>query len=375
MATEKDGGKKDPDLGIVENEDGSAVIEGLKELSQDNGDNGGLGAESESAQKKEDAQEVEGVVVGGDEDLEDDEVSTKTDAELAGAANEEERERIRAQRRDDRVVRRQRRKDAALRHQRELQARDQLIDQMRLRLQALERSNAGADVARVDARIRQEEANIASLKAVIADAAKVSNGEAVAEATVRLSEAMLNKRELDGFRKRVQRTNETPEAPQLDPRMVAQAASWMEDNKWYNPQGADSDSRQVIAIDTRLYEEGFDPKTPAYWDELSRRVRQTLPHRARSPGRQNAASEGADTAYNAAGQRRPPQRSVVTGSGAENGGASNGASRSGFLLSPARVQALKDAGMWDNPTTRDKAIREYREYDARAASEKRASSR
>jgi hypothetical protein len=174
---------------------------------------------------------------------------------------------------------------------------------------------------------------------------------------MKLTESMLNVRELDGFRKRLKRTNDTPEAPQLDPRMVVQASSWMETHKWYNPQGADADSRQVLALDARLSEEGYDPKTAAYWEELTTRVKAALPHRARNGGRQ--ASE---TEYNDVGQRKS-NRSVVTGSGAESGGVSNDASRSGFLLSPERVQALKDAGIWDNPKSRSDAIRRYREYD------------
>ena len=34
-----------------------------------------------------------------------------------------------------------------------------------------------------------------------------------------------------------------------------------------------------------------------------------------------------------------------------------------FTLSRERVQALKDAGMWDNPDKRAKAIRNYAEFD------------
>jgi hypothetical protein len=346
MAT--DANNEDKNLEVVENPDGSVAVAGLEAL-----------AGEETAEQPE-----QPAAHDDDEEGDEDNSSTKTDAELAGAANDEERERIRAARREERITRRQRRKDATVRHQRELQARDQLIDQMRARLSALEKNNSGADVARVDARIRQEQSNIEALRDIIADATKVGNGAAAAEATVKLTESMLNVRELDGFRKRVARVNETQEAPQLDPRMVVQASSWMEDNKWYNPQGADADSRQVLAIDARLYEEGYDPKTSAYWEELSSRVKAALPHKERLGARQPP-----EKGYNADGQRKS-NRSVVTGSGAESGGANSGASRSGFLLSPDRVQALKDAGIWDNPKSRNDAIRRYREYDTTQKSDR-----
>ena len=34
-----------------------------------------------------------------------------------------------------------------------------------------------------------------------------------------------------------------------------------------------------------------------------------------------------------------------------------------MTLSRERVQALKDAGMWDDPTKRAKAIRRYADFD------------
>jgi hypothetical protein len=42
---------------------------------------------------------------------------------------------------------------------------------------------------------------------------------------------------------------------------------------------------------------------------------------------------------------------------------SGSAVKNTFTLSRDRVQALKDAGMWDDPSKRAKAIRSYADFD------------
>jgi hypothetical protein len=109
----------------------------------------------------------------------------------------------------------------------------------------------------------------------------------------------------------------------------------------------------VLTIDKRLAAEGFDPRQPTYWSELSKRVAKYLPHRANSSYTAGAnASNG------------KPNRTPVAGSGRESG-AGDGSRSSGstYQLSAARVQALKDAGTWSDPKARAEAIRRYRDYD------------
>jgi hypothetical protein len=115
-------------------------------------------------------------------------------------------------------------------------------------------------------------------------------------------------------------------------------------NDWYDPNGKDTDSKIAVKVDEELVEEGWDPTSEDYWDELDTRLQRYLPHRY---GKQQ--SQGTT--------RRP--RSVV-GSGRE----SSPASRPGeFRLSSERVKAIKDAGKWEDQTERQKMIRRYAEYD------------
>lgn len=349
-----------PDSAIVENTDGTVSVE------LDDSDGGAPPAPSPAPAPSETADDPNLRRGGGEED--DTEGDEAHRAELAGARTEEEREAIRARRRQERQDRKQRRRERDETFRMELAARDQIIDEMRRKLNTIERRNTGSEVAQIDARIRHEEGNVAYLKTVIADATKVGNGEAVAEATVKVAESLRNVEELARIRQQMARAASAPQAPQLDPRMVANAAAWMESAAWYNPAGTDVDSREVLIIDQRLAEEGYDPTRPAYWQELDRRVRERLPHRYGRGGGAPAPSAPDNPGYNGDASQRRPSRSVVTGSGNTGGVAPGNAPRTSFVLSPERVQALKDAGLWNDPKLRTEAIRRYQRYDADNAS-------
>lgn len=106
---------------------------------------------------------------------------------------------------------------------------------------------------------------------------------------------------------------------------------------WYDPNGGNKDSKRVIRIDAELYEEGFDPETKEYWDELEDRCREELPHRFKGSG------------------NKPRPKSIVGGSGNDHSPAGS-AEKS---LPKEFVQTLKAAGYWDDPVKRKAAIKNY----------------
>jgi hypothetical protein len=116
----------------------------------------------------------------------------------------------------------------------------------------------------------------------------------------------------------------------------------MNRNDWYDPAANDEDTAIAKVIDGKLAQEGWDPGSSEYWDELDRRLQKRLPHRY---------TDSVDDH-----SRRSRPRSVVTGSGREVGG---GSSRQTFVLSPEQVRAMKDAGMWDDPQSRARMIKRY----------------
>ncbi len=57
-----------------------------------------------------------------------------------------------------------------------------------------------------------------------------------------------------------------------DPVVVNKAKSWTERNAWYKNDGTDTDSEIAKAISAVLANEGYDPKSDDFWDELDDRL-------------------------------------------------------------------------------------------------------
>ncbi len=263
------------------------------------------------------------------------------DSEMDGAESDDEREGIRARRREERKNRKtaQREREESLR--RELASRDSIINDLRSRVDQIDNRNKGSELAQLENAKKQVAQNYNFFKDQIRVATDAGNGAAVAEATEKM---FLSQRTFDELNHREKLLKNHQAAPQaLDPRLVNQAQSWMKRNSWYDPSAKDQDSEIVLRLDQRLSEEGWDPTTPQYWEELDTRVKKYLPHRLNRDKISN---------------NKP--RSVVTGSGRE---ASSSSSPGVYKLSSERVQALKDAGMWDDPTQRKEAIKRFREFD------------
>lgn len=263
------------------------------------------------------------------------------DGEDRGA--DPEREAIREARREERKLKKQIHREKAKESNQLINVLKRQNDQMAERLAVLEKRTAGADVARLDKAIEDAALRVQYAKMKIAEAAKIGDGQGVADAQEAWYDAKRNYESLEALKRRS--TSEptsasVPKAP--DPRLQRHASDWMARNDWYDPNGKDTDSKIAVKVDEELVEEGWDPTSEDYWDELDTRLQRYLPHRY---GKQQGTT------------RRP--RSVV-GSGRE----SSPASRPGeFRLSPERVKAIKDAGKWEDQTERQKMIRRYAEYD------------
>ena len=124
----------------------------------------------------------------------------------------------------------------------------------------------------------------------------------------------------------------------------------MERNPWYDPNGKDLDSEITQRIDKKLTEEGYDPSSEDYWDELDDRLEKYMPHKT-------------NRVYNEPNVRNsnnPRPRSVMTSSGRET---TANLKPNEMRISPDRVAAMKEAGLWDNPKLRQKAVQKYAEWD------------
>jgi len=211
------------------------------------------------------------------------------------------------------------------------------------RLAAVERKTHTADLARLDSAISDEEARLEFFKRKMREATDNSDGAAFMQAQEGWYEARRKVEAMQGIKQRaVQATNN--DAGPANPRLVKLANQWMERNPWYDPNGGDEDSQIAKLIDNRLASEGWDPASEEYWDEFDKRLQSRLPNRY--------THEQDDQP-----RRRP--RSFVTGSSRES--SVPGQTGKTFVLEPEMVRAIKDAGLWDDPASRNRMIKRYAE--------------
>ena len=292
----------------------------------------------EEAGKKEGAED-ERVVQSGDDD------EDHPDVNADGLSDEERTARNRIWREQ----RKQRRKEREESHRRELDSLRTQNSQLASRLEQVERRNTGADEAVLEQELEKTARSYQFFKEQIAEQTQAQNGAGVAEATEKMIAAQMRFNQLQGIKTSVSQQKQSPQP--LDPRLAAHATAWMTNNTWYDPTGKDPDSRRVLNEDNILAGEGWDPTTPEYWQELSTRVGKLLPHRAKMEHNRSNGGEGANK-----------RRSGVAGSGSSTDTSAN--RKGSFQLSPERVQAIKDAGMWDDAAQRNKMIKRYQAHDA-----------
>ena len=261
--------------------------------------------------------------------------------------DDKEREAIRERRRLEKLERKQRRDEAIKRDKLEMEfLRKRSVDLER-RLSAQEQRAHQSDLRGFDAEIvrAQQEAEMA--EKVIAKAVAAGNGDDVAQA-MRYRDAAIQRAQQLAWQKQ-QAAQVQPAQPPVDDLAMTYAKDFLKDLPWYDPQGRDEDSAIVLAIDQSMAKDGFDPRTPDYWDELRRRAQRRLPERFAS-----------DRGTTQSREERTPRGGPAVGSGREHAPTST---RKEVYISPERKEALIEAGVWDDPVLRAKYVKRYAEYD------------
>lgn len=312
------------DIAVKERDDGSALA-ALEEKADPFAEDG----------EQEDKDDVDAHAEGGQVD--DDQ----------GDEDDEEREALRAARREERKLKKElsKQREASAKHK--ISALERRNEELARRLAQVENTAAGFQFAQIDRHIEDEATRVEYAKMKMTQAAQAGNVaeqveymEQFHEAKNRLAQAqMLRQRHLEEA-KNPRNNVPTPMAETVQ----RNASDWLNKNTWYDPSGKDTDSRIAKIIDSDLAGEGWDPADPEYWDELDNRLKERLPHRY--TGKQGGARN----------------RRTGTSSGRSDVSGSPVAKNT-MTLSRERVQALKDAGMWDDPAKRAKAIRRYADFD------------
>ena len=126
---------------------------------------------------------------------------------------------------------------------------------------------------------------------------------AIEQERFRLAKQRQEKVSVSRETEQTQQTQQT--APQESPKPDPRAEAWAEQNDWFGQDEA----MTIVAfgIHKRLVqEEGFDPTTDEYYDEIDKRIRDEFPHKFKKTGRSGQVAS-ADTSAS----RKPSGRRTV----------------------------------------------------------------
>ncbi len=268
------------------------------------------------------------------------------DLDAGGDDNDEDREKIREARREERRLKKQIHREKVKESSSLINALKRQNSELSNRLAVVERKSSGAELARVDKAIEDAGVQVEYAKMKLSEAVAQQDGQGVTRAQELWYESKRKLESLESVKHNATRQINQPQQQNIqvpDPMVQKMAADWMEDNPWYDPRGGNEESQIAQIVDKKLTDEGYDPTSEDYWDELSDRLSKYIPKQSPSGSKP---------------QQRP--RSVMTSSGRDTTATTKS---NEFRISPERVAAMKEAGAWENPELRKKMTQRFIDYD------------
>lgn len=251
--------------------------------------------------------------------------------------------------------RRQRAKEAKIRDKRELDFQKRELDRLQRVVHDLTQGQVVTRVTELDNRLASAQAEVVQWERVKAAAISKHEG-ADAVAADNFLNAARDKLNQAGWEKQ-QIVTAAQQPVQREAPFEGFKREFMESNPWYHQDGVDEDSLIVKAIDNAVAQQ-YKPTDPAYWRELQKRVDARLGNNDRQQSRNDDTEDDLDDEPAAPRKRQGPP---VGGSNRSNSSGGSGGQQ--IRLSPERVQAMKDAGLWEDPKVRQRMAKKYSEYD------------
>jgi hypothetical protein len=318
--------ENEKDVPIREREDGSVLAK--VDLPEE------IESEKESTKKVESS-----------EDHDDEEFDNRDEEENDGETNEE-REKIREARREERKLKKELKKQRDVSAQNKIKSLQRNNEELARRLAQVENTAANFQFAQVDKALEDEATRVEYAKMKLLQASQNQDAASQVEYLEQLQDAKTRLAQIQAYKK--QQLEEAKRPKQNVPTPVSNgvqrnATKWLKDNKWFDPQARDTDSKIAKVVDQELAAEDWDPSDPEYWDELNSRLKARLPHRYAQKGEKQQRRGG------------PTASSRTSNPGSKSAGT--------ITLSKARVDAIKDAGAWDDPAKRAKMIKAYAQFD------------
>jgi hypothetical protein len=272
------------------------------------------------------------------------------------------------------------------------------------RLAEFDRGRAQQQLGDLDRQIAEQQNFAKIARTRISEAVTAGDGNAIAEALEARDQALMAANQLQVRRnmlasgnpfgeadaRQAARHQQSQPAPIQQPipppsRAVRERISeFAEDHPWYQltprrmPDGsvqnvpADLESKIMWTIDNEIANEGFDPATDDYWDEIRERGRQYLPHRfGGQPQRQAATRQNGNGRYEDTMPRAQPRQPEARGPRVAGGSdRAPGPRANQVYISPGRKEALIAAGALgrdgrtvENRPLYDKYVSGYAKYD------------
>lgn len=216
---------------------------------------------------------------------------------------------------------------------------------MAQQLQQVQGYTLGMQEQQLAERAQQAEGDAAQADAIFAAAVSAGNGNDAAEAqrirdAARAEAYQLSAAAQQLAQARNAQSQPVSRAPQVDPRVSKNAADWQAANPWFKPGGSDEASLLARQIDNDLVREGYNPATRDHWVELTNRLNDAF---------------GDDEA--------PKQQRKGPPMGATREHATQNTRGNQIYVAPERKQAMIEAGIWDDPVRRQRALQEYKRFD------------
>lgn len=327
---------------MAEEKDKEEVLPEVKEL-----EDGSVEITTDAPEGEEEVKEAKPEAKEADES--DDSKEDKADEpkqEDEDEITEEEREKIREARREERRLKKELQKQREVTAKNKISSLEKQNNELAKRLAQLESTATSFQISQADKYIEDASTRVEYAKLKMLEAARANDAESQIQWMEQFSEAKTQLQQANHYKsaqiEAVKRPKQNVPTP-VSKDVAKFAGNWMKKNAWYDPSAKDTDSRIAKVIDNELANEGWDPSDSDYWEELDNRLQERLPHRYNKPGVVKQEKASGPTA----GTRATPQA----------------AKANTITLSRERVQAIKDAGAWDDPARRAKMIKAYTSYD------------
>ena len=313
-----------------------------KDVPQQEREDGTLVAKVELPEEIE-VEEEGGRVKANDDDEDDD----HEDDDHNEGETSEEREAIREARREERRLKKDLKRQRDLSAKNKITALEKRNEELARRLAAVENTASSYQFAQIDKAVEDEATRVEYAKMKMLQAAQSGNAVEQMDYLEQLTDAKQRLQQVQAYKK--QQLDHAKSPKQNVPNEVSagvqkNAERWLKRNSWFDTQARDTDSRIAKVVDQELAADGWDPSDSEYWEELDNRLQSRLPHRYTGKGSSKNKRSSGPTASSRVANETSSKSGTIT-------------------LSRERVQAIKDAGAWDDTEKRNKMIRAYASYD------------